>query len=82
MNPAMWENPATQANLPLLSSRGIGMIGPGTGDTACGETGIGRMAEVVATTANVSRTQSATMAGLSTAIQSVETDDAFALQQG
>ena len=34
---------------------------------------IGRMAEVVATTANVSRTQSATMAGLSTAIQSVET---------
>ena len=35
--------------------------------------GIGRMAEVVATTANVSRTQSATMAGLSTAIQSVET---------
>ena len=35
--------------------------------------GIGRMAEVVATTANVSRTQSATMAGLSTAIRSVET---------
>lgn len=45
MNPAMWENPATQANLPLLNKRGIELIGPGTGDTACGETGVGRMAE-------------------------------------
>ncbi|GEO80886.1 phosphopantothenate synthase [Pararhodospirillum oryzae] len=46
MNPQMWAHPATQANLATLESRGVIRVGPGTGDTACGEEGQGRMAEV------------------------------------
>ncbi|HKB07159.1 MAG TPA: flavoprotein [Candidatus Polarisedimenticolia bacterium] len=45
MNVWMWEHPATQANLAVLKSRGVSVIEPGTGDLACGDEGIGRMAE-------------------------------------
>jgi len=45
MNVAMWENPATRANVALLEARGVTRVGPATGDLACGETGPGRMAE-------------------------------------
>ena len=45
MNLWMWEHPATQANLALLKSRGVHIIDPGVGDLACGDEGIGRMAE-------------------------------------
>lgn len=46
MNTFMWAHAATQANLRTLMARGIRMIGPNSGDLACGETGAGRMAEV------------------------------------
>jgi phosphopantothenoylcysteine decarboxylase/phosphopantothenate--cysteine ligase len=45
MNPAMWAHPATVANLAVLRQRGVHMIGPTEGDTACGEIGSGRMSE-------------------------------------
>ena len=45
MNVWMWEHPATQANLAALKSRGVHIIDPGAGDLACGDEGIGRMAE-------------------------------------
>ncbi|MYH90964.1 MAG: bifunctional phosphopantothenoylcysteine decarboxylase/phosphopantothenate--cysteine ligase CoaBC [Gammaproteobacteria bacterium] len=45
MNRQMWLHPATQANLDILRSRDIRIIGPGSGDQACGETGPGRMTE-------------------------------------
>jgi phosphopantothenoylcysteine decarboxylase/phosphopantothenate--cysteine ligase len=45
MNPGMWAHPATQANVELLRSRGVELIGPDDGDTAEGEQGVGRMAE-------------------------------------
>lgn len=46
MNTAMWEHPATQANIETLDDRpGHGIIGPGVGDLACGEVGAGRMEE-------------------------------------
>ncbi len=45
MNPEMWDNEATQGNIQMLEQRGITMIGPAKGDTACGETGMGRMSE-------------------------------------
>ena len=45
MNVWMWEHPATQANLALLKTRGVRVIEPGIGDLACGDEGIGRMAE-------------------------------------
>jgi len=47
MNPEMWSHPATQANIGLLSERGILQIGPESGDMACGETGLGRMSEPI-----------------------------------
>lgn len=45
MNTGMWDNPATQANIALLKSRGCRMVDAGTGDLACGTTGKGRMAD-------------------------------------
>ena len=45
MNDGMWENPATQANLAALASRGVRVVSPGTGELACGTSGTGRMAE-------------------------------------
>jgi phosphopantothenoylcysteine decarboxylase/phosphopantothenate--cysteine ligase len=45
MNPRMWAHPATQANVAALRGRGVELVGPDEGDTAEGETGVGRMAE-------------------------------------
>ena len=47
MNPNMWKHPATQDNLTSLEQRGVQVIAPVSGDTACGEIGIGRLAEPV-----------------------------------
>jgi phosphopantothenoylcysteine decarboxylase/phosphopantothenate--cysteine ligase len=45
MNRVMWSNAATRANVEILTRRGIELIGPGEGEQACGETGLGRMSE-------------------------------------
>lgn len=45
MNQQMFANPATGDNLAQLSSRGVLVWGPGEGDQACGEVGLGRMLE-------------------------------------
>ena len=45
MNPVMWEHPATKRNLEQLRGDGVKVVGPNAGDMACGETGLGRMAE-------------------------------------
>lgn len=45
MNRQMWENPATQRNIALLKQDGINVVGPDSGEQACGETGMGRMLE-------------------------------------
>ena len=45
MNKQMWENPATQRNFAQLISDNISVLGPGNGDQACGEIGLGRMLE-------------------------------------
>ena len=43
MNGKMWLHPATQANVKLLSSRGVEFIGPDQGMLACGYEGLGRL---------------------------------------
>ncbi|NNC55642.1 MAG: bifunctional phosphopantothenoylcysteine decarboxylase/phosphopantothenate--cysteine ligase CoaBC [Pseudomonadales bacterium] len=48
MNQAMWRDAATQANVKQLVSRGVQLIGPDSGDQACGDTGAGRMSEPLA----------------------------------
>ncbi len=45
MNVRMWEHPATKANMALLKKRGTLVVGPEEGPMACGEFGLGRMAE-------------------------------------
>ena len=55
MNVRMWLHPATQRNLQTLQQDGIEVIGPDSGDMACGETGPGRMSEPETITAAVIR---------------------------
>ena len=45
MNRVMWANKATQANVETLIARGIRILGPASGNQACGEIGAGRMWE-------------------------------------
>jgi phosphopantothenoylcysteine decarboxylase / phosphopantothenate---cysteine ligase len=45
MNRQMWDNPATQRNVAQLRRDGVTILGPASGDQACGETGMGRMLE-------------------------------------
>jgi phosphopantothenoylcysteine decarboxylase/phosphopantothenate--cysteine ligase len=45
MNHVMWMNAATQSNVRLLEERGVRILGPASGDQACGEVGPGRMLE-------------------------------------
>ena len=43
MNPTMYQHASVQANLETLRRRGVHVIEPETGDTACGEEGKGRL---------------------------------------
>ena len=43
MNRQMWENAATRRNLAQLAKDGVTVIGPASGNQACGEVGMGRM---------------------------------------
>lgn len=45
MNHVMWNHVATQTNIQLLQTHGIRLISPEAGEQACGEIGVGRMAE-------------------------------------
>lgn len=45
MNHKMWSHPATQRNLAQLKKDGIAVIDPTEGSMACGEVGVGRLAE-------------------------------------
>jgi phosphopantothenoylcysteine decarboxylase / phosphopantothenate---cysteine ligase len=45
MNPRMWLNQATRANVEALEARAWELVGPEEGDTAEGEVGVGRMSE-------------------------------------
>lgn len=45
MNVEMWNHAATQENLRILRDRGVLFVDPGSGYQACGEVGMGRLAE-------------------------------------
>jgi len=47
MNREMWAHPATQRNIAQLRADGTTLLGPDSGDQACGEIGDGRMLEAV-----------------------------------
>ncbi len=45
MNRQMWANPAAQRNVARLRDDGVTVLGPASGEQACGEEGLGRMLE-------------------------------------
>ncbi len=45
MNKQMWDNPSTQRNIAQAKLDNITVLGPGSGEQACGEIGFGRMLE-------------------------------------
>ena len=45
MNQQMFKHAPTQRNLLQLTDDGIALVGPNSGDQACGEVGVGRMSE-------------------------------------
>ena len=45
MNSQMWAKPAVQRNMRQLAADGVQFVGPVSGHLACGEDGVGRMAE-------------------------------------
>lgn len=45
MNKQMWEAPATQRNIAQLRADQVSILGPASGEQACGEVGLGRMLE-------------------------------------
>ncbi len=46
MNPTMFQHTTVQQHVRTLSERGHTIVGPGTGKTACGDEGVGRLADV------------------------------------
>ncbi len=46
MNQQMWHAKATQANIKILQNWGVHIWGPGAGEQACGDVGLGRMLDV------------------------------------
>ena len=56
MNRQMWEHPATRRNVDQLQRDGVVILGPASGDQACGETGAGRMLEPLDLAAAVAAT--------------------------
>lgn len=59
MNHRMWQHPATVANVALLRSRGVQVIGPDDGPLAEGESGPGRLSEPDAIVAALAGTPAA-----------------------
>ncbi len=46
MNPEMWNHPLVQKNVKTLKSAGYHFVGPVPGTVACGETGVGHIADL------------------------------------
>lgn len=46
MNPTMWAHEAVQENCSRLTKKGVSFVGPIEGKVACGDTGVGHIAEI------------------------------------
>ncbi len=67
MHTEMWRHPATQANLALLTERGVQVVPPATGPLTSGDVGPGRLAELedLVAAAAAALSGGRTMAGVS-----------------
>ncbi|MEM8715561.1 MAG: bifunctional phosphopantothenoylcysteine decarboxylase/phosphopantothenate--cysteine ligase CoaBC, partial [Cyanobacteria bacterium P01_G01_bin.4] len=78
MNQQMWRNEATTANLATLAKRGNTIIGPASGEQACGDVGPGRMEqpEVIAAAA-AAQFESGALAGKKVVVTAGPTREAL-----
>ena len=81
MNQQMFSHPAVQRNLATLQADGCQIIGPDSGDQACGDFGLGRMTEpdeiVQALNASLAHTTAGPMAGQTLMITTGPTREAI-----
>jgi len=78
MNQQMWQNAATIANMQLLNERGTLILGPDSGEQACGEVGLGRMLQPEDIAAQLGQSfQTASLAGKSVMITAGPTWEAL-----
>ena len=77
MNVRMWEHAATRASVALLKSRGVLFAGPEEGPMACGEHGMGRMAEPGEIVAKIERYFAAPLSGRRAIVTSGPTHEAI-----
>jgi phosphopantothenoylcysteine decarboxylase/phosphopantothenate--cysteine ligase len=78
MNHRMWGHAATRENIAKLGARGVAIVGPDSGDQACGEFGPGRMADPAAIVEFVaSRFEPGMLAGRRVLITSGPTQEAI-----
>ncbi len=80
MNSMMWKKAATQRNIAQIKKDGAGIIEPGSGILACGETGQGRMAEaevIIETILAKLGAQKATLEGYSAIVTAGATIEAI-----
>lgn len=68
MNQQMWKAPATQRNLSVLEASGITMLGPDSGEQACGDVGTGRMLEPLDIVHAISVPRNQELAGMNVVI--------------
>jgi phosphopantothenoylcysteine decarboxylase/phosphopantothenate--cysteine ligase len=78
MNQQMWRDQATTANITTLSSRGYTMVGPASGEQACGDIGPGRMEQpAVIAAAAAARFETGLLAGKRVVITAGPTREAL-----
>ena len=80
MNHKMWSHAATQRNIAQLKKDGVRVIEPTAGEMACGEYGVGRMAEpadIVALLGGISSPASGTLRGKHAIVTSGPTAEAI-----
>ena len=78
MNVNMWGHAATVANVATLRGRGVEVVGPDSGDLACGWVGAGRMVEPAAVVSEIGRLLGAgDLAGLAVLVTAGPTFEAI-----
>jgi phosphopantothenoylcysteine decarboxylase/phosphopantothenate--cysteine ligase len=78
MNQQMWLDPATTDNIATLSRRGVHLVGPASGEQACGDIGPGRMEQpAVIAAAAASLFQNGLLAGKRVVITAGPTREAL-----
>lgn len=78
MNQQMWSNPANLSNIETLKQRGVVILGPDSGEQACGDVGLGRMLQPEDIAAQLSQCfESTTLQGKSVMITAGPTWEAI-----